>query len=201
MKSLILIGIAVTGVAGAQTIPAVPAAAPSETAVVQPAVAVRGVLAKTEVDIAIDAALNSKTSKIGDAFPIHLAAAVLDASGAVLIPAGTAGQGEVVHAAKARMMGKAGEMILAVRFLQCGDTRIPLGHFKFATAGEDKSQLVGIASAALSPVFMFMSGGDVTVPVGTRAKAKITADVAMTVEVTAACGAATSSTSEGKGSQ
>ena len=183
MKSLILIGIAVTGMAAAQTVPA----DPTPAAVAQPAVAVRGVSANTVVDIAIDAALNSKTSKIGDMFPIRLVSPVLDASGAVLVPAGTVGQGEVIHAARARAMGKAGEMILAARYLQCGDTRIPLGHFKFATTGEDKSQMVTIASAAISPVFMFISGGEVTVPIGARAKARITAEVAMTVEASISC--------------
>lgn len=181
MKPLILGGIALAGVAGAQT------ATPTG-----PTIPIN-----TVVDIEIGAPLNSKDSKIGEVFPIRLAVPLMDGQGKVLLRAGVEGQGEVIHAARARAMGKAGEMILAARYLQCGDVRIPLGHFKFATdaaaIGKNRSTTSFALSAAVTPLFMFMAGGEVTVPNGARANARITADVAMTKEAAAACGAPTNS--------
>ena len=49
--------------------------------------------------------------------------------GEVVIPAGAACVGEVVHAAKAGFGGKAGELILASRFVRLGDREIKLRSF------------------------------------------------------------------------
>jgi len=171
--------------------PVVPAAAP-EPGTAAAAPPLRGVVTNMPVILAVDAQLTSKTSKIGDTFPIRLIEAVTTSTGEVLIPIGTRGQGEVIHAAKARALGKPGEMILAARYLQCGDTRIPLGHFKFSGRGDDHSTAImaGVVVGGLvAAPLMFVSGGEMTVPAGTSAHAKITADVAMTLEVTASCGA------------
>lgn len=166
------------------TPPNPPSAVPPATAVPP----VRGVAAMTPVEIEVAAPLNSKTSRIGETFPIRLLSPVLDGSGRIVLPSGTRGQGEVIHAAKARGMGKAGEMILAARYLQCGDTRIPLGHFKFAVRGKDNSTNAAVAMAVAGPFLAFMSGGEVNVPNGAHADAKITADVAIPESVTAQCG-------------
>lgn len=197
MKLLILNGVVAAGLAMAQTTsgPAPAGTAAAGVAVPQPAPLGPTIAMNTVVAIEIGTPLNSKDSKIGDVFPIRLAVPITDASGAVLVRAGTGGQGEVIHAARARAMGKAGEMILAARYLQCGDVRIPLGHFKFATdeaaVGKDRSKTVTALVATVGMPFMFMSGGEVTVPNGARANARITADVALTKEAAAACGAPT----------
>jgi len=183
--------VAATG-AGAQDTPAgpvVPALAPAPPSMTAVPLA-RGVVMNTPVILAIDAPLTSKTSKIGDTFPIRLIEAVTSSTGEVLIPIGARGQGEVIHAAKARALGKPGEMILAARYLQCGDTRIPLGHFKFGGRGDDHSTAIMagmVAGGLVAAPLMFLSGGEMMVPAGTSANAKITADVAMTPEVTASC--------------
>ncbi|HEX7693685.1 MAG TPA: hypothetical protein VF409_04305 [Sphingomonas sp.] len=189
--------------ANAQTTPVAPAApaAPLPAPAASPAAPLpspdpaspppRGVAMNTPVVIAVDAPLTSKTSQIGDTFPIRLLEPVISPTGEILIPIGTMGRGEVIHAAKARALGKPGEMILAARYLQCGDTRIPLGHFKFGGRGDDHSGAIvaGMAVAGLvGAPLMFMAGGEMTVPAGTSANAKITANVAMTPEVTANCG-------------
>jgi len=187
------VAVAGSGGAGAQNVPAEPAislAAPAPPSAPNLST-VRGVAQNTSVIIAIDVPLTSKTSKIGDTFPIRLTVAVTSPSGEVLIPAGARGQGEVIHAAKARALGKPGEMIRAARYLQCGDTRIPLGHFKFGGRGDDHSGAIiagAVVAGLVAAPLMFMSGGEMIVPAGTSANAKITADVAMTPEATASCG-------------
>ena len=55
--------------------------------------------------------------------------------------------------------------------------------------GDDVHRRPGMAVAGLvGAPLMFMAGGEMTVPAGTSANAKITANVAMTPEVTANCG-------------
>lgn len=132
--------------------------------------------ARSEVDIAILADLDSKTAKPGERFRIRLAEPIT-INGITVVPEGLEGEGEVVHAAKARWGGKAGEMILAARYLTCGTGRIELGWFKLRGAGSNN---VGeaIAATAIVPVAAFIvSGGEMRVPKGTRALAKTRAPI------------------------
>ena len=135
------------------------------------------ILAKgTAVALLIEAALSSSSSHPGDRFPIELAEPVtLD--GKVLLAAGTRGEGEVVHAAKASWGGKAGELIINARFLDCAGVRVPLGKLKFAAAGDNHAGAAIVASAIWLPVGFFISGGSVSVPSGTHVIASITGDV------------------------
>jgi hypothetical protein len=138
--------------------------------------------AMTVVDIEITEALSSKTSQIGQMFGIKLAEPVM-LDGKILVPAGATGQGEVIHAAKARAAGKPGELIIAARYLDHGGTRLPLRSFKYGpTTGlnnVDKAAVVGMVIA--SPLMLFISGGQVDVPAGMRANAKTSSDVLISV--------------------
>ncbi|MDB5678549.1 hypothetical protein [Sphingomonas bacterium] len=198
MKSVLIVITAAiaaaAATAAAQTAtPSVPvtAAAPVPATPNSPAVAAppfaRGVPSMTVVTIEILVPLNSKTNHIGDTFPIKLVDPVLGPTGEVLLPSGTMGQGEVIHAARARALGKAGEMILAARYFRCGAVQVPLGHFKFGVAGHDNTGTVMALTIAVSPLAAFIAGGEVNIPPGTRAIAKITADVALTAEASASC--------------
>ena len=175
---------AVPSTSATTTPPAPTVAEPS--AVAAPPFA-RGVLNKTIVTIEISAPLNSKANHIGDTFPIKLVDPVLGPAGEVLLPAGMMGQGEVIHAARARAMGKAGEMILAARYLRCGDLHIPLGHFKLGLAGKNNVGTAIALGLVATPLVAVVAGGEVNIPVGTRGAAKITADVALTAGASASC--------------
>ncbi|HEY7811337.1 MAG TPA: hypothetical protein VIA98_13280 [Allosphingosinicella sp.] len=141
------------------------------------------VAALTPIEIEIGEDLSSKSSKARDSFRFTLAEPLM--SGDQLVaPAGTPGVGEVVHAAKAGIGGKGGELILAARYLEIGDTKLPLRSLKYGRSqGKDSSGTVGMASsvaAAVVPVasvvgFM-ISGGEVRIPQGTRATAKVAAE-------------------------
>ena len=134
--------------------------------------------ALSEVDLAIMAPLSSKTAKIGEMFPIRLASPIM-IDGKVVVPADIVGEGEVIHAAKARAGGKAGELILAARYLDWNGSRIALRSFKFGqSTGKSNTGEAFTAGAIVSPVLtLLIAGGEVVVPSGTPAVAKLARDV------------------------
>jgi hypothetical protein len=142
--------------------------------------------ARTPVAIEITDTVNSKANHSRDAFAFRLAEPLI-VDGRTVAPAGTPGVGEVVHAARARAMGKAGELILAARYLQLGETRIMLRSLRIGRQqGRDNSgalttmNMVAAATVpALSLVAFVIAGGEVNVPAGTRAEAQTAAEVVL----------------------
>lgn len=176
-------------IAASQTLAPVPAAsastqasttAPLEDTVIPTAArAACCTLAKlTPVLLTIDEPVDSDKAQIGQSFALRLAEPLTIGDGLV-IPAGTKGIGEVIHAAKSRAMGKPGELLLAARYLDWNGTRVPLRSFKFGKPqGQDNATtaaIVGIAVSAL--ITPFITGGEVRIPAGADAWAKVGADV------------------------
>ncbi len=149
----------------------------SGPAVAAPPVAAPGEVAKdTVVDLIIDDTVSSKTSKDGDQFHLHLAEPIVR-DGKVIVPAGAHGMGEVIHAAPAGFAGKAGELIIAARYLDCGAVRLPLGHFRFGRTGQDNTNATLAVVIAIGLPGLFITGGNVVVQPGVSAHARVTADV------------------------
>lgn len=177
-----MLSIAFAAMAAAQT----PASAPAATAETTPLIVVAPpqpcclVRALTPVFLSIDEPLDSDKSQIGQYFKLSLRQP-LELAGGLTIPAGTAGAGQVVHAAKSRAMGKAGELVLAARHLDFQGTRIPLRSLRYGKGqgkdNVDTAVIVGIAVSAL--ITPFITGGEVRIPAGTDVWAKVAADVAM----------------------
>src|SRR5512143_1325328 len=92
--------------------------------------------ALTAVSLVIDAEVSSGTNKPGERFPFHVAEDVKQ-DDVVLIPAGSVGEGEVVHAAKSKGGGRAGELILAARFVTVDGKQVRLRSFS-AGSGNDR---------------------------------------------------------------
>lgn len=142
----------------------------------------------TSVRIETVSPLGSKLSKTGDSFSISLWEP-LRIDGVEVLPRGTPGTGEVVHAARARAAGKAGELIVAARFLEGSGQRIKLRSFQIIAqdqTGESSAgtaMLVGLVSA---PLALFVVGGEINIPAGTVASAKVAADVEVQRTSTAA---------------
>lgn len=145
-----------------------PASAPASS----PAPACRCVPAGTVVAIEITESLVSDERKAGDSFAFRLARPILF-EGSELVPAGTLGVGEVIHAAPARASGKAGELILAARYLDWGGRRIPLRGTRLGGAGNDRSGVVAGATIAIGVFALFIHGGQMQIPAGTPAHAKL----------------------------
>ena len=133
--------------------------------------------ALTPVFLTIDEPLDSDKSQVGQHFKLTLRQPLEIAAG-FTIPAGTTGAGQVVHAAKSRAMGKAGELVLAARYLDFQGLRIPLRSLRYGKGqgkdNVDTAVIVGFAVSAL--ITPFITGGEVRIPAGTDVWAKVTAD-------------------------
>jgi len=171
--------------ATAQVAPEAPVPAPTGTETGAPATdapACCAIAALTEIEIEIAEPLSSKASRQGQHFAIRLAEPLV-VDGHVVVPAGTPGVGEVVHSAKAGGAGRAGELVLAARYLELDGQRIPLRSFRYGPRhGKDKTGAVNtgnMVAAAVMPaaslVGFLVKGGEVDIPAGTRASAKVSA--------------------------
>jgi hypothetical protein len=85
--------------------------------------------AHTPVVIQLDDEISSNRNHPGDRFRLHVAEDVR-VGDVVLIPAGTAGEGEVIHVQKSGMGGRAGELIVTARFVEVGGVRVRLRSFE-----------------------------------------------------------------------
>ena len=139
--------------------------------------------------------LSSKTSTIDDFFPIRLTRPIM-IEGREVIPAGTTGMGQIVHAAKSGWGGKAGELIVAARYLDYGGVHIPLRRLRMGepSVGDDRVGEAVAASMIISPVLgFFINGGEKTVLVGTHANAIVSAETEIPVAARPAAPEATTS--------
>jgi hypothetical protein len=116
--------------------------------------------------------LSSARAKPGDRFRLRTTAA-LKAGDVLVLPAGTEGVGEVIHADKARSGGRAGELLLAARYLQLPDRTLPLRGMQLGRSGKDQTGASLAVSVALGPLGLFVQGGEVVIPAGTPAQAKL----------------------------
>jgi hypothetical protein len=138
--------------------------------------------ALTPVTVRLEEPVSSNKSKPGDHFRITVAEDVR-VGDALVIPAGSAGEGEVVHAAKSGAGGKAGELILAARYVRVGDIDIRLRSFALGVAGKDQTNNALAAGVFIGPFAMFVKGGVVTVPPETLGVAKTALEFKLPVVV------------------
>lgn len=127
--------------------------------------------ALTPVAVRLEEPISSNKNKPGDHFRITVAEDVRIGD-ALVIPAGSAGEGEVIHAAKPGAGGKAGELILAARYVRVGDVEVRLRSFALGAVGKDQSVNSLAASMLVGPFAMFVKGGVITVPPATLGIAK-----------------------------
>lgn len=160
------------------------AVAGAQAVVGQPVSPVR-IPATTPVDIEIMEPLSSKTAQMDATFPIRVAVPVI-VDGRELIPAGTTGMGQVIHAAKSGGGGKAGELLLAARYVEINGVRVPLRRFKLGTSGAQKADEAFAVGFVVPFGQLLVKGKEIEFPAGTRANAIVAADT----ELTAAPGGA-----------
>jgi hypothetical protein len=154
-------------------VPAVPVAA---QAAAEAGTAVAQILpAGTLLAIRVEADLSSKSAKRGDRFPLSLAADVVQ-GGRVVIAAGARGEGEVVHSAGTGFGGRAGELLLAARYLEVGPARLRLNSFKIAKTGANNTAEAIVLSNVALPVGIFITGSSAVVAAGQVATAKTAED-------------------------
>ena len=93
----------------------------------------------------------------------------------VVVPAGTMAEGEVIHAAKSGIFGKAGELSLTSRALVLGERRIKLRSL-YASAGQTKADLAMGVGLVIPLAPFFIRGKQVLVPADTELVARVATD-------------------------
>lgn len=126
----------------------------------------------TELRLKLLEPVASNTHKRGDRFALEVVEP-LNFEGMTLIPAGATATGEVVHAQKAGFGGRAGELILASRFVQIEDQTIGLRSFAAANGHDRVNLALGLSFAVVG---VFVTGKDIALPAGTDVFAKIAVD-------------------------
>jgi hypothetical protein len=143
----------------------------------QDAPATRIVPAETEIHLRLLEPVASNTHKHGDRFKLEVAEA-LTVDGAVVIPAGAACVGEVVHGAKAGFGGKGGELILATRFVQVSGQEVKLRSFSAVSGTERINLAMGLSFVVVG---VFVQGKNIALPPGSDVFAKIAADTELPI--------------------
>jgi hypothetical protein len=160
---LLAVALVSAAYAPAQEVPAMADPAMADTLVTVPAL--------TPVTIRLDEEISTARHRSGDRFSILVAEDVRIGE-FVVIPAGSKGEGEVIHAAKPGAGGKAGELILAARFVRVGDNEIRLRSFALGAIGKDRSGAALGTAFVAGPFAMFVRGGAVVVLRDTHGTAK-----------------------------
>jgi len=140
--------------------------------------------AGTLVQVELAEPVGTLSYKTGATFALRLAAPLI-VNGRIVLRAGTPGVGDIVESSKAGMGGKPAKLVLAARYLQKGGVHVPLEGLQLAAGGRNNGTaasavgLTGLIFGPLGFVGLAVSGGDVTFPAGTKATAKLAADVAL----------------------
>lgn len=104
----------------------------------------------------------------------------------LVIPKDTPAVGEVVHVQKSGFGGRGGELILAARYIQIGDQRIALRSLKpLAGPYAGKNNSDAALAVSMIPyaglVSLFITGGEIVIPAGTRASVLVATDTPLPV--------------------
>ena len=148
---------------------------PQQPAQNTPSPAVTTLPLKSPVLLEFTAEVSSKTAQKGSPVEFLLAEEVL-INGLRLIPKGTPAIGEVIHAQKSGFGGRGGELIIAARYIQLGEQRISLRSLKpLAGPYAGKNHSDAALAVSLVPyaglISLFITGGEIVIPAGTRALA------------------------------
>jgi len=130
----------------------------------------------TAVTIEILEPLSSALVKRGDKFRLRLADSI-SVEGMPVLASGIEGVGEIVHAERSRSGGKAGELLIAARYLDYPGAQIPLRGLKLGGRGKDNTNAALATAFAVGPLALFVRGREIVIPAGTLAQAKIALDL------------------------
>jgi hypothetical protein len=136
------------------------------------------------VEVELAEPVSTKTKRAGDTFALRLAEPLV-VNGQELLRKGTPGVGQVVTAARPGLGGKAAKLVLAAQYLNANGRRIPLEGLQIARAGRNNATeasaigLTGLAFAPLGFVGLAVHGGNVDLPEGLSASARLSTSVVL----------------------
>ncbi len=131
--------------------------------------------AGTAIEIRVDQALSSQTAVRGDRFPISVVNPVI-VDGAVVVPAGATGIGEVIHAAGKGFGGRGGELIVAARHIDIPGGRLLLRGFRINRAGTNNAAEAIGATLVVPLAGLVVTGSSAQIALGQTALARTKAD-------------------------
>ena len=140
--------------------------------------------AGTRVEVELAEPVSSKTQRAGDTFALRLAEPLV-VNGQLLLRKGTPGVGQVITSSRPGFGGKAAKLVLAAQYLNAEKRRIPLEGLQLARAGRNNAGaastigLTGLVFAPLGLVGLAVHGGNVDLPEGLSASAKLASDVVL----------------------
>lgn len=140
-----------------------------------PAISTLTVPAGTEIVMKIINPISSRSATKGYFFEIETVEPVI-MDGQTIIAPGVKGMGEIIHAAPKGFGGRAGELILAARYLLIDDMKIGLKGLKLGRAGKDQAGTAVITTAVLPIAGVFVTGTSVDLPAGQIITAKLAKD-------------------------
>lgn len=141
--------------------------------------------AGTIVHVRLLDAVSSRTNHQDDTFRIELAEPLV-VNGATVVAAGAQGGGIVIDAQPARAGGRPGKLVIAGRFLTVNGVQVRIRGMQVMGTGADQYARVDGLSWVTGGWSMFIHGGEIDVPVGTGAQARIAEDVLIQPQIAAA---------------
>jgi hypothetical protein len=130
----------------------------------------------TFIAIRLVAPVSSRDAVQGQFFPIALAEPILF-EGREIVPAGIRGEGQVVHVQRRGFGGRAGELIVAARYLDWNGDRLPLRGMRIAAAGAQNTGEAVAAGVVVPLAGLFITGTSVDLPEGQLAVARLAAAI------------------------
>lgn len=132
--------------------------------------------AKMPIQFTLDTAISSKTVQPGGLFQLKVADDLV-INDVVVIPAGTPAFGEVIHAQKSGGFGKAGELLLAIRYIDLNGQQIKMRTFKPLQGKDDTRTASNLALVPVVGLFVpFIRGGEIELPANTLIQALVSSD-------------------------
>lgn len=175
LSAAVAASLATAGIGLAQSVEAPPVPVAPSVATPGPAPDSPSVLvipAGHPVELELLEVVSSKEHLRGHQFGLRLASPIV-VDGVELVPAGALGMGEVTSAAKAGAGGKAGELMINARYIDHNGVRIMLRTMKIGVRGQDNTMAALLVAQAVGPFAMFVTGGNIVLPGGTFARAKV----------------------------
>lgn len=187
--------LAATSAAQAQTTEPAPAAATEVVAATTEPPAAPATLtipAGTTIVVEFTETLSSRTSQTGQLVGLRLAEPLV-VDGHTIAEPGAVGGGEVIDASRSGIGGRNGKLIVSGRFVEVGGQRARIRGLQVVIAGEDNSR-----EAVNTVMFVpyvgwmggFITGGEIEIPVGTRAEARFATNVVLPMPTAAPASAA-----------
>lgn len=132
--------------------------------------------ARTAVKFFLSTMVSTKTAVPGEQFQLTVAED-LQINNKTLIVKGTPATGEVIHAQKARGFGKAGELLVTIRFIDNNGQKIKMRSFQPYQGNNKSGEVMAMSMVPVVGLFSgFMQGGDIEMPAQTLVTALIATD-------------------------